>query len=394
MLATLGNPHAALRTFHVAGTNGKGSTCATLDAVLRSRGFRVGRYTSPHLVDFTERIVIDGAAMRRDAVVEWLTTHRAMIDGLGATFFEATTVMAFDVFARSGVDVAVIEVGLGGRLDATNVITPMVAGVTSIGLDHREYLGDTRELIAGEKAGIFKPGVPAVIGERDPAIAAVLRGHAERAGASPIVEARAVFPVTSVRLTPAGTAVSLAGAEYVTPLLGVHQADNLATAITMLRQAGEPWACSVEDEIEGVRKTRLAGRFQRTGHWVFDVAHNAEGVETVVRTLTLSPVRRPLAAVLCVLADKDWRAMLAALLPQVDRVWLTEAPTAPAERRWAVDDAYRAAEALRPGVAVEPVTFDAAMRAASEYAGTVLVTGSFHTVGDALSWLQIDPLVG
>jgi dihydrofolate synthase / folylpolyglutamate synthase len=261
-------------------------------------------------------------------------------------------------------------------------------------LDHREYLGDTRDLIAGEKAGIFKAARPAVIGELDPAIIDVLRGHAERAGATPIVTTRDVLPISDVELTPDGTRVRYGDASFVTPLLGVHQAANLATALTMLRVAGSPWRASAEIERAGVASTRLAGRFQHVGHWVFDVAHNAEGVETVVRTLTLSPVRRPLAAVMAVLGDKDWRAMLGALLPMVDRLWLTEAPTAPSERRWSVSDAYALAQSLRPGVAVPPVAFDAAMRAASAWTGTVLVTGSFHTVGDAMAWLQIDPLGG
>jgi dihydrofolate synthase/folylpolyglutamate synthase len=155
LLAVLGDPHLRLKVFHVAGTNGKGSACATLEAVLRHRGFRVGKYTSPHLVDFRERFLIDGRAVDEEYVVEFIRrwTPRSSAPG---TFFEATTAMAFDWFARVEVDVAVIETGLGGRLDSTNVVRPISAGVTSIGIDHVEYLGSTRESIAFEKAGIFK----------------------------------------------------------------------------------------------------------------------------------------------------------------------------------------------------------------------------------------------
>jgi dihydrofolate synthase / folylpolyglutamate synthase len=161
LLSACGSPHDRLRAFHVAGTNGKGSTCATLDAVLQQMGYRVGRYSSPHLIDFSERVLINGTAVSASSVMAWLERHQSDIDRLGATFFEATTAMAFDLFVREGVDLAVVEVGLGGRLDSTNVITPLVAAVTSIGFDHREYLGDSLSEIAREKAGIFKPGVPA-----------------------------------------------------------------------------------------------------------------------------------------------------------------------------------------------------------------------------------------
>jgi dihydrofolate synthase/folylpolyglutamate synthase len=184
LLAALGNPQDGLRTLHVAGTNGKGSVCATLDALLRARGLRTAKYTSPHLVDFTERFVIDGAAVDARYVVEFIERWTPEVERLGATFFEATTAMAFHYFAESGVDVAVVETGLGGRLDSTNVVRPLVAGVTSIGIDHVEYLGDTREAIAAEKAGIFKAGVPAASGEPDPAIDALLATLARDRGAS------------------------------------------------------------------------------------------------------------------------------------------------------------------------------------------------------------------
>ena len=400
LLDACGSPHEKLPMLHVAGTNGKGSTCATLDAVLQTMGFCVGRYTSPHLIDFSERLLINGAPVSESAVLAWLGEHQHDIDRLGATFFEATTAMGFDLFVRGGVDVAVVEVGLGGRLDSTNVITPLVAAVTSIGLDHREYLGDTLEAIAIEKAGIFKAGVPAVIGERDPAIIDTLVTAALGAGASAVHVANALLPARSVRLLQEGTVIEFGdgnGALHLTSsLLGTHQAQNLATAISVLRAAGEQFLPSHEQLARGVRATKLAGRFQRVDQWIFDVAHNPDGVATIVESLRAVRPARPLAAVVCVLSDKDWRGMLDALIPELDVLVLTHAPTAPESRRWVLNDvvAYATARAGdRCAVVAEP-DFATALDRAAHDAATVLVTGSFHTVGDAMQRLQIDPLFG
>jgi dihydrofolate synthase / folylpolyglutamate synthase len=396
-----GSPHEKLRVFHVAGTNGKGSTCATLEAVLRAMGYRVARYSSPHLIDFTERILIDGAAVAPERVLRWLRDHSADIDALGATFFEATTVMAFDLFAEAGVDVAVIEVGLGGRLDSTNIVTPIVAAVTAIGLDHREFLGDTPAEIAREKAGIYKPGRPAVIGDLDAAVIDVLAGVAEAAGASPVVIARDRYPVESVRLTPEGTSLRVqhpAGAlEMTSSLFGQHQAQNVVTALATLEAAGAAWTPDRATLRAGVSATRLSGRFQRRDGWIFDVAHNPDGIATVTESLGAAMPVRPLGAVVCVLADKDWRAMLTTLLPHLDALWLTHAPTAPANRVWPLADVVTWVQGATGGrrvrVTVEP-SLDAALAAARASCETVLVTGSFHTVGDAMERLQIDPLAG
>jgi dihydrofolate synthase/folylpolyglutamate synthase len=400
LLQACGSPHERLRALHIAGTNGKGSTCATLDAILRQQGFTTGRYTSPHLIDFRERVLVNGAAISESQVMDWLTAHGDDIERRGATFFEATTAMAFDLLARANVDIAVIEVGLGGRLDSTNVLTPLVAAVTSIGLDHREFLGDTLTEIALEKAGIFKRGVPAVIGERDPAVIATLVRAAEAAGASTIRVTADTLPLQSARVTGAGTEIVFddAGAplRLTTALMGEHQAQNVATAVEVLRAAGAPWTPTHEALQAGVGATRLAGRFQRVGRWVFDVAHNPDGMATVVQSVAAVSLPRPLGAVVCVLSDKDWRAMLDTLLPVVDVLWLTDAPTAPASRRWPLDEVVAYATecaAGRVSVRRAPVFADA-LAEASLAAAAVLVTGSFHTVGDAMERLEIDPLGG
>ncbi len=381
--------------FHVAGTNGKGSTVATLDALLRHRGLRVARYTSPHLVDFSERIVVDGRPMRREAITEWLVTHEPLLTELGATFFEATTAMALAYFADAEVDVAILEVGLGGRLDATNIVTPVAAGVTQIGFDHMEYLGASLGEIALEKAGIFKPGVAAIVGEREPEIRDVLVARAEQIGASPILVTGRDWHVSDVALTVAGTTFSLDAdgscRRLTTPLVGTFQADNTAVALAMLAGAGEPWRAIAADAASGLAEVRLAGRFHRAGRWLFDVAHNADGAETVAANVLATGLPHPVVAVVTVLRDKDWRGILRALAKVADRVIVTTAPTAPASRAWALDDvaAWAAAEALP----VERLDdFGLALQRADETGATILVTGSFHTVGDAMERLQVDPL--
>ena len=401
LLEACGAPQNRLRALHVAGTNGKGSTCATLDAVLQTLGLRVGRYSSPHLIDFSERVLINGAPVRESDVMTWLDAHHADIDRLGATFFEATTAMALDLFVQGGVEVAVVEVGLGGRLDSTNVITPLVAAVTSIALDHREYLGETLTEIANEKAGIFKAGVPAVIGERNPETIETLMAAAHRAGASEVVVASAVLPTIAARVVADGTQIEFAdGAESLhltSSLLGRHQAQNLATAIAVLRAAGGPLVPSRDVLERGARTTRLAGRFQRVGRWIFDVAHNPDGIATVVETLRAVGPERPLSAVICVLSDKDWRGMLDTVLPELNQLVLTHAPTAPESRRWVLDDVASYARERAAGVGCAVVVesdFGAALDHALDTSASVLVTGSFHTVGDAMRRLQIDPLNG
>ncbi len=188
LLAKLGSPQRKLSAIHVAGTNGKGSVVAACEALLRARGLVVGRYTSPHLIDFRERLTLNGKPIFEEEVLEFLRRWIPTAEEMGATFFEVTTALAFDWLVKQEVDIAVIETGLGGRLDSTNVLTPRVATVTSIGLDHTDLLGDTLEAIAKEKAGIFKAGVPAVIGEPAPEIREVLAISAREAAARDIRE--------------------------------------------------------------------------------------------------------------------------------------------------------------------------------------------------------------
>jgi dihydrofolate synthase/folylpolyglutamate synthase len=397
LLAEMGNPHLAIPTIHIAGTNGKGSAVATADALLSAKRLRVARYTSPHLVDFRERIVVAGVPIPERDVVAFIDRWTPTIERIEASFFEATTAMAFLHFATEHADVALVETGLGGRLDATNVVHPRAAGVTSIGYDHMEYLGTTLQAIAGEKAGIFKRGVPAVIGEPAPDVASWLADDARRAAASAVRIVREETRVDDVVVDARGTTFVLEAtgdrATIRTPLLGRHQAANFAFTLLLLDAAGPPYATSLSDAALAAPSIVLPGRFQRYGRWIFDVAHNADGARTLATTLSSVDGGSRVAVLLCVLADKDWRAMIEALRPIASRFILTDAPTAPASRRWSLAEAARYAATL--GAEVEQCPdFDEALAEAASRDEDTLVTGSFHTVGDAMARLQASPLSG
>ena len=395
LLSLLGNPQRTYPVFHVAGTNGKGSTVATLDAMLRGSGLRVGRYTSPHLVDFSERVVVDGSPMPQSAITMWLDQWEPEMTRLGATFFEATTAMALDWFAVQRVDVAVVEVGLGGRLDATNLVEPLAAAVTQIGFDHLEFLGDTLQAIAGEKAGIYKRAAVAVVGEGQPEIRALLTTRAEHVGANPILVTGRDWQVRDISVGGTGTSFTLVTPDserrLTTPLIGEFQAHNASVALAMLRGAGGRWREIERHAAELLPGVRLAGRFHRAGPWLFDVAHNADGAATVAANLLEVGAPLPVSAVLCVLRDKDWAGILRAVSRVATHIVVTMAPTAPVARVWNLDEVM--AWAAVEGLPVQRVDdFALALEQARERAATVLVTGSFHTVGDALERLQVDPL--
>ena len=397
LLDRLGNPQTKYPSLHIAGTNGKGSSVATMAALLTAKGRRVATYTSPHLVDFRERMVVAGDPIPPDDVVDFITRRTPEVEEIGASFFEATTAMAFDYFARAHADVAIIEAGLGGRLDSTNVLLPIVAGVTSIGFDHTEYLGSTLEEIAREKAGIFKRDKPAVIGERDPRIRELLADHARAAGASSVRIVADEIALHSVRVDDAGTTCDLewrgGRAELRTPLPGRHQAANLAFSLVMLDEAGAGYRVSLEEAARHLERVHIPGRFQHIGRFIFDVAHNAAGAEVLAQTIAAVSPPKPIAVVLCVLRDKDWREMIRVLRGVASHFVLTNAPTAPASRAWDLVEVHEFTRAL--GLSAEVVAdFDKAIQqTAADYA-TVLVTGSFHTVGDAMSLLQVSPLAG
>ncbi len=374
----------------MGGTNGKGSTTTLVAEMLRAGGYRVGLYTSPHLVSFRERVLVDGVPISEDAVTLWVRELEPYAVRMGATFFELGTALAFADFAARGVEVAVVEVGLGGRLDATNVLRPLAAGVTRIAVEHTEYLGPDRVSIAREKAGIAKPGVPFVTTERDPEIARLLLTVAAERGARAewLDPARCLSGVVTESDGVSFAAVTPGGRQggLRLGLRGAYQAENALLAVRLTELAAPRFPVDDEARRAGLLKARVPGRFDRRGRWLFDVAHNPDGVRALSTVLASTPLPRPLVGVAAILKDKAWKEMLTVLAGAVDRLVVTRAPSAPPERAWDLDEVGRFVAGAGLAARVEP-DFGAALAWAGAQGATALVTGSFHTVGDAMARL-------
>ena len=331
----LGNPQHRFRTVHVAGTNGKGSSSHLLASILQQAGYRTGLYTSPHLKDFTERIRLDGKPVPEEFVLQFVNRIRPHIEIIKPSFFEITVVMAFDYYAQAGIDIAIIETGLGGRLDSTNVITPVVSLITNIGWDHKDILGDTLEKIAGEKAGIIKPGVPVVISEHQPGIDEVFIRRANGVNADIIfaqdryqVEQTQVSGVNVLHVlkdnTPLFGSITL-------PLQGNYQQRNTAgvlAVVDVLRAAG--FVIDHEQLRSGlvnvVANTNLKGRWQILGRHpllICDTGHNLDGIRQVVKQILSQPYRT-LHMVVGMVRDKDIKPILLEL-PRDARYYFCQA---------------------------------------------------------------------
>jgi dihydrofolate synthase/folylpolyglutamate synthase len=374
LMTALGEPQRRFRSVHVAGTNGKGSACARIERVLREAGLRTGLYTSPHLVDFRERIRVNGRWADEGRLAERLEHIQSLPEGHDRTFFEVCTALAFDDFAARGVEWAVVEVGLGGRLDCTNVVEPDVCAITSIGLDHTEILGDTLEKIAAEKAGIIKPGVPVVLApDLVPAAREVIEGIAAQRGAQ----------VVRAELTAA------AAKEARFP--GAHQRANLATALAVLDALSSRGLAIPADALRlGIERARWPGRFERCPAeprlW-WDGAHNLEGVRALLAAWQGTLGDPPDSVVLALSRDKDAAAVLRALAaewPAVHGV-MTRSRN---ERALAPEELTRLAG--EAGLSAETVASvpEAVRRALSRLGGgRVLLTGSLFAVGEAMEAL-------
>ncbi len=386
-LALRGHPEAAVPAVHIAGTNGKGSTAAMVEAVLRAAGWRTGLYTSPHLVDFAERIRAGGGAIPHDDVISLVTELRGVLEAyaIGLTHFEFATLLALEWFARIGVEVAVVEVGLGGRLDATNTVRPVVTAITSLAHDHEEWLGRELGQIASEKAGIAKAGVPLVLGRLPPEADAVVAAHAAEVGAP---------------LLRAGHDGTLAGgtfrardgtvwADIAVGLPGAFQQGNAEVALLAVAQLRPRFAVDAAAVRGGLAAVRWPGRLAvvRTAPLVvIDGAHNPAGVAALAADLPELIGDRRLILVFAVMADKAWPAMLAHLLPRAAEVLVTRVG-------WRGLDPQRLAAAAGGAVPVRAV-HDAgdAVRTAVSRAGpedAVLVTGSLLLAGEA--YAALDP---
>ena len=392
LLGALGDPQTRFRSVHVAGTNGKGTVCAVVERVLRAAGARTGLFTSPHLVDFRERIRVSGRWADSSRLESTLERIQALPQGQDRTFFEVCTALAFDDLAAREVEWAVVEVGLGGRLDCTNVITPEVCVITSIGLDHTDILGGTIEEIAAEKAGILKPGVPVVLGQGlDPRARAVIEGVARDRGSAVLEAAR----IESAGVGAQSLAARVAGTPWGTldlqapHLGGDFQAENLALALgalAALQARGVP--IPAEAVLEGVRETRWPGRFEpcpREPRLWWDAAHNPPGAEALARSWRARGLPAPDAIVLAVSRDKDVAAMLAPLLRLAGGATLF-ATRSRSER--ALEPERVAAAAAAAGFAARAFPdVEGACRAALAHAGPegrALLLGSLFAVGEAM----------
>ncbi len=397
VLRSLGDPHLAVPTLHVGGTNGKGSVAAIWSGALSAAGHRVGLFTSPHLCSYRERFRLDGRPVAEAELAAAAARVYDAVEAGGLTFFEASAVLAFQLFAAQGVDAAVVEVGLGGRLDATNVVEPVLVAITNVALDHTEYLGESLPEIAVEKAGIIKAGVPVVVGEVHPELLAVLDAAAGRQGA-PLL---AVPPPSRAALRLHGGHSRLAldtdawgRLELEVPLPGPHQAHNAAVAVRGLEQlppALRPGGAAV---VAGVADVRWPGRLQveqRDGRtWIFDVAHNVAAAKAMAAGVAALSPPGPVVAVVGILADKDVEGVLRVVAPLVDRIILTDPPSVPSDRRWepSADPVLLASDLVTVSALVTVESdFGRALHLARGLTpeGTVLVTGSHHTVGDALT---------
>lgn len=366
----LGNPQHKFKSIHVAGTNGKGSVSSALASIFCTAGFKTGLFTSPHMKDYRERIRIDGEMISEQHVVEFVAKYQSQVNSIKPSFFELTCAMAFEYFAEQKVDLAILEVGMGGRLDSTNVVIPEVSVITSIGLDHQQFLGDTIEKIAAEKGGIIKPGVPVVIGENPPEVVEVLQEIAARLRA----------PSTLVHVNDTG---------IKTDLGGIYQAENMRTvhaAVKILSQKG--WNLSdaaVQDgAMHVVKNTGLRGRWEilsRDPLIVADVGHNEEGVSMAMEMLSHLPEGRR-HIVWGMVSDKDAAAIFK-LLPK-DAIYYWCRPDVPRGKDAQILKTEAAQFALHGDVYHTVSEALATARHVASKGDVIFVGGSVFVVAEAL----------
>jgi dihydrofolate synthase / folylpolyglutamate synthase len=403
IVAALGHPERQYRSVHVAGTNGKGSVTAIVEAALRLAGHRTGRYTSPHLLDLTERFAVNGAPVSREDLLAAVATVRQVVERLRAaavlpvhpTFFEVTTATGFELFRRHGVDVAVCEVGLGGRLDATNVLSPMVGAITSIGFDHEQYLGHTLRAIAGEKAGIIKPGTPVVVGPVDADAASVIANTAQDRGAT------LTWAMDGITIERTHTHADDGSQQFVlrTPtvdygtvrlaLAGEHQVANACVAVRLLEELDSRGLRVARDHVIGALDSVVwPGRLETVRlpdgrEALLDAAHNDAGAEALARHLATLDGQRPL--VFAAMRDKAVAAMLRRLAPRASKLIVTRATN---PRSAEPSDIAAIARRVAPGVQVE-IAGSPADAVAHAWAASprIVVAGSIFLLADVMKEL-------
>jgi dihydrofolate synthase/folylpolyglutamate synthase len=406
LLREAGNPERQFPAIHIAGTNGKGSTAAFLASIATEAGYRTALYTSPHLIRFTERIRINGQEIPEQRLVNYVRMLKPAIESTRATFFEATTCIAFLYFADSHVDLAVIETGLGGRLDATNILLPLISVITNVSVDHKEYLGSTLSAIAKEKAGIIKAGIPCVTAAETVSVLKVLRNTATRRG-TVLHEARKLVRHTSSR-NPDGTyIVSFSSNRFKVNdarigMRGLHQVGNARLAMATIEElVRRPETLRAVRKINAaairrglrrvVQNTGLRGRMDviqsRNGHhYILDVAHNPAGVETLIRALPEASLHR-LVSVFGVMKDKEYSPMLWNLA-RISSVIVPVTPHTP--RALSARRIYRILGKRGIQVRLGGTVRNGIIRARSLItdSGTILITGSHYVVAEALEYLS------
>lgn len=386
-----GDTHTAYPTIHIAGTNGKGSTAHTIAAVLQSAGYRVGLFTSPHLIDFRERIRVNGEKIPEAEVIAWLEKYLAADFGISPSFFELTTVMAFDWFAKAGVDIAVIEVGLGGRLDSTNIITPVLSVITNISFDHTAQLGNTLTAIATEKAGIIKPGIPVVLGEGDiPQVREVFVQRAAELGV-PLHIASDHIPFSGVTRTPATVTYhdTPFGPSIEAELTGDCQTRNAATILTALLQLRKAGFTIPDDAvIRGFATvcelTGLAGRWMHIADaplTIADTGHNVGGWQYLAPALS-SWTAGKVRCILGFVNDKDISSILS-LLPR-DAVYYFTRASVPRALDPDTLQQIAASHGIHGDVSPDVTTALTAARAEASPSDLIFIGGSTFIVADAL----------
>jgi len=401
LLSLLGDPHRDLRILHVTGTNGKGSVCAYAASVLQQAGYHVGLYTSPHLVRFNERIQVDRTPIADDDVLRLWSGMQPAIQAMTSaraidhpTFFEVATAMAFEYFRERQVDVAVIEVGMGGRMDATNVADGLVSVITRVDLEHTEHLGRTVNRIAREKAGIIKPSSRAVTVEQ-PALS-VIEARCREVHAPLSVVGRDVYAERGARDLK-GQDLRVRGSfgeiEVHTPLLGAFQAENVTLAVTALTELRQQGFAISDDAIRmGIASTRWPARLEPVRERplvLVDGAHNRPATDALATSIADLLPNRKISLVVGILNDKDLKGMAAALGPLASHVYACRPKT---HRAFAADEV---ASAFAPYAKAESIplvrdAIDAAISNASEE-DVVLITGSIYTAGEALDHLGVHP---
>ncbi len=398
ILAELGNPHKDLRCVHIAGTKGKGSTAGMVAAMLQGAGYKAGLYTSPHLMDIRERVTINGKMIEKPAMASLVATLARVVKKLSKdnpTFFELMTATAFKYFADNGVDYAVIEVGLGGRLDSTNVIKPEICAITSIGYDHMAQLGNTLQSIAGEKAGILKPGVTAIAAPQEPEALAALRETAERVGCTLRVVGQDIDYNCRFESGPDGSPINricmntpYSHFEHVNvPAPGEHQATNCAVAlgiIDALRQGGH----NIPEDlaVEGLAGLRLPGTMEmicEDPRIIIDKAHNGLSVQSLMKALGQHISYDSMVVIFACCRDKDVSRMLAALALGADKVIFTPNDSPRSADAYEMSEQYME---MTGKMAQVSDSLDEALRIASSATSRgdlICITGSCYIIGRA-----------